>query len=69
MLLAACAMALALAWLQPQVAGQQADISDDDDSISPSPEFETCVFKTNDKDGNIVQYDISPLKISCVSWV
>lgn len=39
----------------------EVDISDDDDIVIP--EFTSCVFKTNSKQG-ILEYDISPLKIT-----
>ncbi|EGD76269.1 hypothetical protein PTSG_00972 [Salpingoeca rosetta] len=42
---------------------QDADISDDDDA-GETPEFNSCIFKTNTKDGGIAEYDISPLRIS-----
>eukprot|EP00056_Hartaetosiga_gracilis_P005671 m.87508 g.87508 ORF g.87508 m.87508 type:complete len:320 (-) comp12242_c0_seq3:1459-2418(-) len=45
------------------VTGQIADLSDDDDGFVPA-EFSTCDFTTSTRDGERVEYDLSPLKVS-----
>eukprot|EP00043_Microstomoeca_roanoka_P026463 m.11661 g.11661 ORF g.11661 m.11661 type:complete len:328 (+) comp6612_c1_seq1:230-1213(+) len=62
-LAAACGLLLLTVALFTHPVFSQPAINDDDDA-GVTPEFESCTFKTNAKDGSIVEYDISPLKIS-----